>query len=194
MTDAFYGIDRNRKAVEPNFAIRTHSARSMQRSFRPSSAAFTGRPMSALIRPASRVGSRPQTADPRNASRNNSRASTPAANKTPMQRAIDGDTGPPMLGISGMALTELEKMYRDEFEGVLVASCDHPYVSTTSWNKSSIPHNMLTGNALSPCYFSTAWASEYQLGFYARSRKEQMAANSALNAVGVRSEQVRHLG
>jgi len=192
---------------------------------RPSSAA-SSRPRSAASRPPSqqRTMSRPQSADPRIAksaafratnstdprftTQNSLREGVPTWQKTQLQKAIDGDTGPPMLGISGMAVTTIEKIYREEFEGVMAASCDHPYVSTTAWNRGSVPHNLLTGSALSPNFFSMkpppgtrgrdqwqpVWASEYNIRYYPRSSKEQRVANDPLLAVGVRSEQMRYLG
>ena len=169
--------------------IRTHHSKSNEHLVRPATASARSR--SSLSRP---NRSRPKSADPRATIREG----VPFHKKTPLQRAIDGDVGPPMLGISGMAISTLERIYREEFEGVLANACDHPYVSTTAWNQGSIPHNLVTGSALSPHFFSStgpggrsSWASEYTVSFYKRSRSDQLRANDPLKAVGIRAEQMR---
>lgn len=146
MSDRLYGVDRARTAKATALQIKSHSAKSLEYLSRPSSAA--SRPRSASSRPPSRQQTqpiRPKSADSRFFSHNTLRRGVPVAQKTPLQRAIDGDTGPPMLGISGMAVTALERAYREEFEGVIAAACDHPYVATTAWNRGSAPHNLITG-------------------------------------------------
>jgi len=113
----------------------------------------SSRPGSARPRSAGSSGnrrSRPASASARAPSR--SSAKTPfsqrsASEKTELQKAIDGDTGPPMLGVSTYPYSRPQTAYMEDFQMLVASTITHPYLSTTAFNKGSAPHNLLTGHA-----------------------------------------------
>jgi len=138
---------------------------------RPSSAQ---RPRSAASRPSSgRPRSRPQSAAP-------TRQATPAASrqasnsrissaqpsyrssleKTELQKKIDGDTGPAMIGVSTYPYSRSQSSYREDFEMLVASTITHPYISTSVCGAASSPHNLLTGSNFALTY--NYWDSEYK--------------------------------
>ena len=68
--------------------------------------------------------------------------------KTPLQKLIDGDTGPPMIGVSTYPYSVAQKLYKDDFEQMVASTITHPYIAGTSFNVNSAPHDLLEGSAL----------------------------------------------
>ena len=62
-----------------------------------------------------------------------------------LQKAIDGDTGPAMIGVASYPYSATQKNYLDDFEMLVASTITHPYIGSTCFNKGSAPHNLLTG-------------------------------------------------
>lgn len=159
---------------------------------RPGSAA---RPRSAASSKRAPSGSRP----PSSMSRTNSRTSTkppPSAQlsyrsnpeKTDLQKAIDGDTGPAMIGVSSYPYSRPQSAYKEDFEMLVASTITHPYIRTTDMTEGSSPHNLLTGSNFAPTY--DYWASEYKRTYQAKSYKQSFNAK----AMGLRSEEMLFVG
>lgn len=114
---------------------------------RPGSAA--SRPRSAASSKGAGRSSRPASAAPRSASVAQSYTSITSlrssAVKTDLQKAIDGDTGPAMIGVASYPYSSTQKNYVDDFEMLVASTITHPYVGSTCNNMGSAPHNLLTG-------------------------------------------------
>jgi len=150
-------------------------------------ALYRSRPASAPVRsqPGQRK-KRPQTAS----CLPNVRSS---ADRNPLQKAIHGDTGPAMIGVTNFAFSPQQKMYIDDFEQVTAGSLTHPFCSITSFNVGSAPHNLLTGSAFADT--GTAKALDRLRSEYARSylRKSYVQAFNQ-KANGLRSEEFAFVG
>ena len=70
--------------------------------------------------------------------------------KTELQKKIDGDTGPAMIGVSSYPYSISQSMYREDFEMLVASTITHPYISTTNMGAGSCPHNLLTGAPPNP--------------------------------------------
>ena len=93
--------------------------------------------------------SRPASAVPKSASvapsYNSITSLRSSAVKTDLQKAIDGDTGPAMIGVASYPYSATQKNYLDDFEMLVASTITHPYIGSTCFNKGSAPHNLLTG-------------------------------------------------
>ena len=115
---------------------------------RPGSAA--SRPRSAASSKGAGRSSRPASAVPKSMasaapSYNSITSLRSSVVKTDLQKAIDGDTGPAMIGVASYPYSATQKNYLDDFEMLVAGTITHPYVCSTSSNKGSSPHNLLTG-------------------------------------------------
>lgn len=97
------------------------------------------RPGSAARRPASgHARPRPQSAAARAPPKR-------AAEKSEAEKTIDGETGPPMVGVSTFAYSRLQAMYKDDVQIVVAGTITHPYTAITAFNVGSVPHHLITG-------------------------------------------------
>ena len=174
---------------------------------RPASTASIARPASQAS-----VGSRRSRATPSRAGSTASRASAKAvtpswmiargegsvprdvtySGKTPLQKLIDGDTGPPMIGVSTYPYSVAQKLYKDDFEQMVASTITHPYIAGTSFNVNSAPHDLLEGSALKNVDRGNIhkWVSTYKRDYVPKDVKEAFNAK----AVGLRSEQAVFVG
>mmetsp|Transcript_49215 Transcript_49215/g.118602 ORF Transcript_49215/g.118602 Transcript_49215/m.118602 type:complete len:196 (+) Transcript_49215:84-671(+) len=153
-----------------------------------SSASSSGRPRS---RATSAAPTRQATPLSRQASNRTSSAQPSyrsSLEKTELQKKIDGDTGPAMIGVSSYPYSRSQSSYREDFEMLVASTITHPYISTTNMGQGSCPHNLLTGSNYAPTY--DYWNSEYKLSYKKLSAKE--AFNS--KAMGLRSEEMLFVG
>jgi len=135
---------------------------------------------------------RPQSAMPRMQGAS-SVASTVASSKTVMQKKIDGDEGPAMIGVSTYPYTRPQKQYLDDFQSVVATTIDHPYMATTAFNRASVPHDLLYGSNFDDDRLGgreRKWRSEYSLSYAPKSYVDSKRALCS----GVRSEQFQFLG
>ena len=160
---------------------------------RPGSAASSGRPRSRASRPQSAAqDSRPVL------SRKSSRAASAqpsyrsSLEKTDLQKKIDGDTGPAMIGVSTYPYSVAQKLYKDDFEQMVASTITHPYIAGTSFNVNSAPHDLLEGSALKNVDRGNIhkWVSTYKRDYVPKDVKEAFNAK----AVGLRSEQAVFVG
>ena len=111
-----------------------------------SSASSTGRPRS---RAQSAAPTRQATPLSRQAPTNRTSSAQPSwrtsLEKTELQKRIDGDTGPAMIGVSTYPYSRTQSSYREDFEQLVASTITHPYISTTNMGQGSCPHNLLTG-------------------------------------------------
>ena len=56
-----------------------------------------------------------------------------------VDKLIDGDTGPPMIGVSTYPYSVAQKLYKDDFEQMVASTITHPYISTTNMGQGSCP-------------------------------------------------------
>ena len=184
-----------------------HKKNSIDHMSRPASTASIARPASQAS-----VGSRRSRATPSRAGSTASRASAKAvtpswmiargegsvprdvtySGKTPLQKLIDGDTGPPMIGVSTYPYSVAQKLYKDDFEQMVASSITHPYIAGTSFNVNSAPHDLLEGSALKNVDRGNIhkWVSTYKRDYVPKDVKEAFNAK----AVGLRSEQAVFVG
>ena len=123
---------------------------------RPGSAASRSRSSTS----SSRTRSRPQSAAPSARPTLSSQMSKVTASaqpsyrsshvKTELQKKIDGDTGPAMIGVSSYPYSISQSVYREDFEMLVASTITHPYISTTNMGAGSCPHNLLTGAPPNP--------------------------------------------
>jgi hypothetical protein len=135
---------------------------------------------------------RPQSAMPRMQGAS-SVASTVASSKTVMQKKIDGDEGPAMIGVSTCPYTRPQKQYLDDFQSVVATTIDHPYMATTAFNRASVPHDLLYGSNFDDDRLGgreRKWRSEYCRSYAPKSYVDSKRALCS----GVRSEQFQFLG
>jgi hypothetical protein len=135
---------------------------------------------------------RPQSAMPRMQGAS-SVASTVASSKTVMQKKIDGDEGPAMIGVSTYPYTRPQKQYLDDFQSVVATTIDHPYMATTAFNRASVPHDLLYGSNFDDDRLGgreRKWRSEYSISYAPKSYVDSKRALCS----GVRSEQFQFLG
>ncbi len=118
-------------------------------------------------------------------------ARSDASAKTYVQKSIDGDLGPPMLGVQKFAYSRNELLYHEEFEEVLYSQVEHPFMATTSSQTGSSPHNLISGTALSDAFNAGAkdsmWKSEKNIAY---TPIDHSAAAKAPR-LGVRSEEIK---
>ena len=110
-----------------------------------SSASSSGRPRS---RATSAAPTRQATPLSRQASNRTSSAQPSyrsSLEKTELQKKIDGDSGPAMIGVSSYPYSRSQSSYREDFEMLVASTITHPYISTTNMGEGSCPHNLLTG-------------------------------------------------
>ena len=186
------------KVHKPNSLEHLHPTRfgprpktAWNRYTRPSTAG-SSRPQSRASRPQSApLGGRPSTVG--------SMASTNfsgTTKKSMVDEMIDGDRGPPMVGVTTYPYTRAQKQYLSDFRSLVATSIDHPYMATTGFNVASVPHHLLRGSAYDDdrmarmAGFTGKWRSEYKLSYPVKSYVE---AKNVL-PTGVRSEQVQFLG
>lgn len=192
---------------------RTHKSTSLEHLMPPSRpASASGRPRS---RPSSKRSSRPASAMP--SIRGSQPASLPPSIppswaslysgdykpsteksvahlrsnpsvKSALQSAIDGDSGPAMIGVSSYPYSATQRNYIDDFEMLVASTITHPYIGSTCFNKGSSPHNLMRGSNFAPSY--DIFQSTAARSWVPKSYKQ--AFNT--KASGVRSEQVRFLG
>ena len=113
---------------------------------RPRSSSSSGRPRS---RATSAAPTRQATPLSRQATTNRTSSAQPSyrssLEKTEIQKKIDGDTGPAMIGVSSYPYSRSQSSYREDFEMLIASTITHPYISTTNMGQGSCPHNLLTG-------------------------------------------------
>jgi len=119
-------------------------------------------------------------------------ASTITSQKSAMQKTIDGDTGPAMIGVTTYPYTRPQKQYLDDFQSLVATTIDHPYMATTAFNRASVPHDLLCGSNFDDDRLGAKkkWRSEYSHAFIPKSHVDSKRAASS----GVRSEQFQFLG
>lgn len=134
---------------------------------------------------------RPQSAAPRMQSAS-SVASTATSQKSGMQKLIDGDEGPAMIGVTTYPYTRPQYQYLDDFQSLVASTIDHPYMATTAFNRASVPHDILYGSNFDDDRLGAhkKWKSEYSRSYFPKSHVESKRAASS----GVRSEQFQFLG
>ena len=90
-----------------------------------------------------------------------------------------------MIGVTTYPYTIPQNMYRSDFETLVASTITHPFISMTTFNKGSAPHNILTGSAFAPTY--DYFKSDAQRSWVFKSYKESFNTKAS----GLRSEQVR---
>ena len=86
--------------------------------------------------PTKPVSRRPQSAAAR----------LPSVNaKSAMQAAIDGETGPPMTGVTTYPYARYQTPYMNDFRALIANTVTHPFMATTAFNAASCPHDVLRG-------------------------------------------------
>lgn len=113
--------------------------------------------------------------------------------KTAIARLIDGDSGPPMSGVTTYPYSRAQQLYLEDFRALVAGSIDHPFMSTTGFNVGSVPHDLLSGSNFDDDRMGgihKKWNSEYSRSY---PFKSYHAAKNAAPS-GVRSEQVQFLG
>merc|ERR1711865_81499 len=58
--------------------------------------------------------------------------------KTELQKKIDGDTGPAMIGVSSYPYSRSQSSYREDFEMLVASTITHPYISTTNMGETRV--------------------------------------------------------
>lgn len=116
--------------------------------------------------------------------------------KSMMDETIDGDRGPPMIGVKSYPFNRSQQLYLSDFRALVASSIDHPYVATAGFNVASCPHDLLRGSnydddrmAAQTGHFQK-WKSEYKKSYPYKSYIEAKNAEGS----GVRSEQFQFLG
>jgi hypothetical protein len=121
---------------------------------------------------------------------------TRTSKKSVMDETIDGDRGPAMVGVTTYPYTRSQRYYLEDYRALVASSIDHPYMATTGFNMSSVPHGVLSGMNYDDDRMQVVagrdgkWHSECKLSYPRRSYVE--AKNMA--ASGVRGEQIQFLG
>ena len=137
---------------------------------------------------------RPQSAMTRPSSTASYRSSmTALSQKSNLRKMIDGDEGPPMIGVTTYPYTRLQREYLEDFESLAATTLDHPYMATTAFNVSSVPHDLLFGSNFDDDKLGgieRKWKSEHTLAYYEKS----IVASKKAHGSGVRSEQFQFLG
>ena len=162
------------------FSRRPGSAAS-SRSY-TSTGAKVPRPQSAMSRPSSRMSQVSMLTSTDIVSR-----------KSVIQKIIDGDTGPQMIGVTTYPYTRLQREYLDDFQSLCATTIEHPYMATTAFNCSSVPHDLLYGSNFDDDRLGgiqRKWRSEQRRSFPEKS----LIASKRTVPTGVRSEQVQFLG
>lgn len=106
-----------------------------------------------------------------------------------LQKAIYGQSGPPMSGVTTYPYSRAQKLYEEDFEQVVASSLTHPYMSITSFNVGSAPHNLITGTAFSERR-STAFQTECARAYTPKSYNDSFN----LKANGLRLEEFMRVG
>ena len=110
-----------------------------------SSASSTGRPRS---RAQSAAPTRQATPLSRQAPTNRTSSAQPSwrtsLEKTELQKRIDGDSGPAMIGVSTYPYSRTQSSYREDFEQLVASTITHPYISTTNMGQGS--YNLIGTN------------------------------------------------
>ena len=131
------------------------------------------RPQSAMSRPPSTAGSRKST-------------------KTDLQKAIDGDSGPPMTGVTTYPFSRAQRHYLEDFRSMVATSITHPSTVTTKGSQGSVPHNLVSGSNFDEDTVSSGnkFKSEYKRSYLPKSAVEAYR----LRANGLRSEEMMFVG
>ena len=90
-----------------------------------------------------------------------------------------------MIGVATYPYSIPQNIYRTDFETLVASTITHPYISMTTFNKGSAPHNILTGSNFAPTY--DYFTSTAQRSWTAKSYRDSYN----MKASGLRSEQVR---
>jgi len=165
---------------------------------RPPSSAGSVRPQSAMPRlgtpPAGELRRvpTPQQIDTFLATNTRPNPRPRSAYPTVAKRYIYGELGPAMDGVIHYPYSASQRLYRDDFESMVMASITHPYCRTAKANTSSLPHDILSGSNFDDGRISnlSSWRSEC---FRQYVPKNSNAARGTL-ATGVRSELTRFIG
>ena len=114
-----------------------------------------------------------------------------SAYPTHAKRVIYGEVGPPMDGVIHYPYSSFQRLYRDDFESMVMASITHPFCRTAKANASSLPHNILCGSAFDDGRLNKlqSWVSESDRSYV---RKSLVASKTTI-PTGVRSECVQFL-
>eukprot|EP00965_Chrysotila_dentata_P255866 6212362-Pleurochrysis_carterae.AAC.9 len=153
---------------------RVHAPNSLehlsQRPVRPRSSGSLRTPLPTPGRPQSassyyrgtKTMTRPASAAARMPTANRIPGLKPVTEMSKLQKAIYGQSGPPMSGVTTYPYSRAQKLYEEDFEQVVASSLTHPYMSITSFNVGSAPHNLITGmrrRVSPPCTRSTHYSS-----------------------------------
>jgi hypothetical protein len=135
---------------------------------------------------------RPQSA-PSVASRSSQRTE-----KSLMDTMIDGDKGPKMSGVLTYPYSRSQRLYLDDFRCLVASSIDHPYMATTGFNVSSVPHDLLRGSNFDDAKLGgveKTWRSECRRAYpVINPAWRNIVAAKTADSSGVRSEQFQFLG
>ena len=129
----------------------------------------------------------------RNASSMPTLPSYMSSTKSASQKMIDGDLGPPMVGVTTYPYTRSQREYLEDFQSLVASTITHPYMATTAFNRSSCPHDILYGSNFDDDRLGgmkKKWTSESRRAYV---EKSIVASKKALGS-GVRSECVQFLG
>ena len=113
--------------------------------------------------------------------------------KSAMSKLIDGDEGPAMEGVRTYPFSRSQRYYLDEFRCLVATTIDHPFMSTTAFNRASVPHDPLSGSNFDDDRMGgikKKWCSEYTRSYPVKS----IVASKKAESSGVRSEQFQFLG
>ena len=122
-------------------------------------------------------------------------AGSTKSKKSVTDQMIDGDTGPPMVGVTTYPYLRAHRYYMEDFRALVASSIDHPYMATTGFNVGSCPHGLLSGMNYDDDRMQVIagrngkWHSESKLSYPSKSYVE---AKNML-ASGVRGEQIRFI-
>lgn len=74
--------------------------------------------------------------------------------KSEIQRSIDGEYGPAMIGVTTYPYSRSQRQYIMDFRALVAGTITHPYMSTASHGtpSTSVPHDLLAGEFPRVCY------------------------------------------
>ena len=132
-------------------------------------------------------------------SRAQSAASVPSymsATKSTIQKMIDGDVGPAMVRVSTYPYTRAQREYLSDFQAVVAHTIEHPYMATTAFNRSSVPHDLLYGSNFDDDRFAVQkkFKSECRRAYHVEDPRARIVQSKRAMGSGVRSECVQFLG
>ena len=96
-----------------------------------------------------------------------------------------------MAGVIHYPYSSFQRLYRDDFESMVMSSITHPFCATAKANASSCSHNLLTGSAFDDGRINhlKSWVSEQERSFV----RQSLVSSKAMIPTGVRRECVQFL-